>query len=110
MTATKEVIKGALGESEWLPTETEGLDYALLRAHESGGATIFLRFAKGAHGAAHTHPGGEELFVVSGDISIGGKRVTAGDYLYTPPDAVHDALAHEATVLMLNLPKLPMFI
>ncbi|MGH7249085.1 MAG: cupin domain-containing protein, partial [Pseudomonadota bacterium] len=82
----------------------------VLRPHASGGATIFLRFAKGAVGAPHTHPGGEELFVVSGDISIGGKRVVAGDYLYTPPDAVHDAVAHEDTVLLLSLPKLPVFI
>lgn len=110
MAQAKDVIEGTLARSAWLPTETKGLDYALLREHESGGATIFLRFAKGAHGAPHTHPGGEELFVVSGDISIGGKRVTTGDYLYTPPDASHDALAHEATVLLLNLPKLPVFL
>lgn len=110
MSKIKDVIEGALGASVWQPTETKGLDYALLRAHESGGATVFLRFAKGTHGAEHTHPGGEELFVVSGDISIGGKRVKAGDYLYTPPDATHDAIAHEATVLLLNLPKLPVFI
>jgi quercetin dioxygenase-like cupin family protein len=108
--AKSEVIFGALAASQWLPTETKGLDYAVLRAHETGGATIFLRFARGTHGAQHTHPGGEELFVVSGDISIGGKRIKAGDYLYTPPDASHDALAHDDTVLLLNLPKLPVFI
>jgi quercetin dioxygenase-like cupin family protein len=105
-----DVIQGGLAGSTWLPTETKGLDYAVLRPQPGGGATIFLRFAKGVHGAEHTHPGGEELYVVSGDITIGGKRLAAGDYLYTPPGAAHAADAHEATVLLVSLPKLPVFL
>ena len=53
---------------------------------------------------------GEELFVFSGDITIGGRRLKAGDYLYTPPGAAHDAVAHEETVLFMNLPKPPVFL
>jgi quercetin dioxygenase-like cupin family protein len=105
-----QIVFGTLGGSTWLPTETKGLDYALLRPQNGGGATIFLRFAKGTRGAAHTHPGGEELFVVSGDITIGDRRVKAGDYLYTPPGVAHDAEAHDDTVLLLSLPQLPVFV
>jgi quercetin dioxygenase-like cupin family protein len=76
-----EMVFGRLGAGTWLPTETKGLDYSLLRPQNGGGATIFLRLAKGARGAAHTHSGGEELFVVSGDITIGDRRVKAGDNL-----------------------------
>jgi len=104
------IIASSLAASTWVATETSGIDYAVLRPHAGGGATIFLRFAKGSVGAPHTHPGGEELYVISGDISIGGRRVTAGDYLYTPPDAAHDAVAHADTVLLLTLPKLPVFL
>ncbi len=82
----------------------------MLRSQEDGGATIFLRFAKGTHGPAHTHPGGEELYVVTGDITIGGKRLKAGDYLFTPPGAAHDADAHEDTVLFVSLPQGPVFL
>ena len=103
-----EIVFGTLGGSTW--TETKGLDYSVLRPQNGGGATIFLRFAKGTRGAAHTHPGGEELFVVSGDITIGDRRVKAGDYLYTPPGAAHDAEAHDDTVLLLSLPQLPVFL
>lgn len=105
-----EVIEGRLADSAWVATETKGLDYAVLRPQPGGGATIFLRFAKGVHGAAHTHPGGEELYVVAGDITIGGKRLKSGDYLYTPPGAAHAADAHEETVLLVSLPQLPVFL
>ena len=104
-----EVTLRTLAEREWIPTENEGIEYALLRPHESGGATIFLRFAAGTHGATHRHPGGEEAFVVSGEITIGGRHMSAGDYLYTRSGASHDAVAHRETILLLNLPQLPVF-
>ena len=104
-----EVLQKAWNDKDWKPTPTPGLELSLLREQESGGATFFLRFAKGTMGARHTHPGGEELFVVSGSITIGGRRLGTGDYLYTPPGAAHDAQAHEDTVLFMNLPKMPVF-
>jgi quercetin dioxygenase-like cupin family protein len=97
-------------DRQWTPTETPGLDYAVMRPNETGGATILLRFEKGVVGAAHTHPGGEELFVVSGDITVGEERLGPGDYLWTPPGGVHEALAHEPTILLLQLPKPPVFL
>jgi quercetin dioxygenase-like cupin family protein len=105
-----EVIAGGLSGSSWVSTDEPGIDYAVLRPQPDGGATIFLRFAKGTHGPEHTHPGGEELYVVSGDITIGGRRLRAGDYLYTPPGPSHDADAHEDTVMLVSLPKLPEFV
>ena len=105
-----EVLQKTWNERSWGPTDTAGLDVSVLRPQPDGGATIFLRFGKGVVGAPHTHPGGEELFVVSGDITIGGRRLKTGDYLYTPPGEAHDALAHEETVLLMNLPKLPVFL
>ncbi len=105
-----EVIEKAWKDRSWETTETVGLDYSVLRPQADGGATIFLRFAKGVIGAEHTHPGGEEVFVVEGDITIGGRRLKRGDFLYTPPDASHAALAHDDTVLLVNLPQLPVFL
>ena len=105
-----EVIAKTLQTGEWQHTPTSGVDYVELRQQEGGGSTIFLRFAKGTHGRAHTHPGGEDIYVVTGDITIGGKRLKAGDYLYTPPGIAHDADAHEETVLFVSLPKAPIFL
>jgi quercetin dioxygenase-like cupin family protein len=103
------VVEVPWKDRSWQPTETPGLTFSVLR-QQDGGASIFLKFEKGVVGANHVHPEGEELLVVSGDITVGGRRLGAGDYLYTPPGAAHEAEAHEETVLFLNLPKLPVFI
>lgn len=105
-----DVLQRGWAERSWVPTETPGLDYSVLRGHPGGGATFFLRFAQHVAARPHTHPEGEELYVVSGDITIGGRRLKTGDYLYTPPDESHDAVAHAETILLLNAPKLPVFI
>ena len=104
-----QVIQTLWKDRAWQATETSGLTFSLLRPQD-GGASILLRFEKGTVGAEHVHPAGEELVVLSGDITIGGRRLGVGDYLYTPPGAAHDAIAHEETVLFLNLPKLPVFL
>lgn len=105
---TTPVIQVAWKDRNWQPTETPGLTFSVLRPQD-GGASIFLKFDKGVVGANHIHPEGEELLVVSGDITVGDRRLGPGDYLYTPPGAAHEATAHEETVLFLNLPKLPVF-
>src|SRR5256885_15759926 len=51
--------------------------------------TILLKFDPGATYPAHNHPGGEEIFVLEGDITLGKDRLGAGDYLYTAPNNVH---------------------
>jgi quercetin dioxygenase-like cupin family protein len=103
------VVETSWNDRNWRPTETPGLTFSVLRQHEGGGS-ILLKFEKGVIGANHVHPEGEELLVVSGDITVGGRRLGSGDYLYTPPGAAHEALAHEETVLFLSLPKQPVFV
>jgi len=51
------------------------------------------------------HPAGEEVFVLEGDVRIGRHRLTAGDYLYTPPDGKHDAASERGCVFLVTLPK-----
>jgi quercetin dioxygenase-like cupin family protein len=48
-----------------------------------------LKFEPGATYPAHNHPGGEEVFVIEGDVKLGKDRLSAGDYLYTPPQGKH---------------------
>src|SRR5689334_4035449 len=104
-----EVLHRRWVEREWGPTPAAGIERLVLRENGSGGATYFLKFKAGVAAPTHNHPEGEELYVVAGDITIGGRRLKAGDYLYTPPNQSHDAVAHEETVLLLSLPKLPVF-
>ena len=52
----------------------------------------------------HTHPGGEETYVVSGRLRVGKQELTAGDYLWTPPGVSHDNEAHEEALFLVVLP------
>lgn len=105
-----EIVVGALEKSRWIASGVEGIDYAVLRAQEQGGHSIFVRMAKGTHGPTHAHPGGEELYVIAGEVTCGGQRLKAGDYLYTPPGASHDIDAHADSVLFVSLPERVVFL
>ena len=105
-----EVLEKRWDDMDWAATGSPGLAMSVLRENGRGGASFFLKFDAGYVGAPHTHPEGEELYVVSGDVTVGGRRLKTGDYLYTPPDGIHHAEAHAETVLLLVTPKLPVFL
>jgi quercetin dioxygenase-like cupin family protein len=67
--------------------------------------TILLKFETGARYPAHNHPGGEEVFVVEGDVRLGKDRLSAGDYLYTPPDGEHAVWSERGCILLVNVPQ-----
>lgn len=104
-----EVVAGALDKSRWIESGVDGIAYAVLREAE-GGATIFVRMAKGTHGGEHMHPGGEELYVISGEVTVGDRRLSGGDYLYTPPGASHAVDAHADSLLFVSVPKRVVFL
>lgn len=105
-----EVIQQRFEERRFVQTEVPSVEISLVRAQPEGGATYFLRFAEGAVGPPQTHLAGEELFVVHGDITVGGVRLKSGDYLYTPPNESHDAIAHTQSIILLSAPKGPVFL
>lgn len=67
--------------------------------------TIMLRFDAGASYPAHIHPGGEEIFVLEGDIRLGKDRLSAGDYLYTAPNNVHAVHSEGGCIVLVNVPQ-----
>ena len=66
-------------------------------------------FAAGTRSGWHTHPGGEELFVLQGRCAVGGKELAQGDYLHTSPGEAHELVAHEHTFVLVVLPQLPVY-
>ena len=80
---------------------------SLAQLHPVGenAGTAFLRFEEGAVSAAHRHPAGEDLFVISGRLRVGDRVLDAGDYLYTPAGGVHDAEALTPTVTLISVPE-----
>jgi len=66
--------------------------------------TILLKFDAGASYPLHTHPGGEEVFVLEGDIHLGKDHLHAGDYLFTAPDNLHAVRTDGGCVVFLKAP------
>ena len=74
-------------DAKWRPVFA-GVDLAPLNMKDGKGSFL-LRFEAGSVCPMHNHPGGEEIYVVSGkgrlnDLSIGG-----GDFIHTPPGESH---------------------
>jgi quercetin dioxygenase-like cupin family protein len=72
--------------------------------------TILLKFEAGASYPLHTHPGGEEVFVLEGDIHLGKDHLHAGDYLFTAPDNLHAARTDGGCILFLKAPRATEFV
>ena len=94
----------------WQPLDEPGIvgvAVKVLRFDEATGRapTILLRFDPGARYPAHTHPGGEEIFVLEGDIRLGKDHLRAGDHLYTAPHNVHSVLSEGGCIVLVSVPE-----
>lgn len=94
----------------WQPLDEPGVTgvfVKVLRFDETAGRapTILLKFEAGASYPGHTHPGGEEIFVLEGDIRLGKDRLRAGDYLYTAPNNKHAVYSESGCVVLVNVPE-----
>ena len=105
-----QVAKSA--ELEWQPlveegVETSGLYVKVLRFDASAGRppTFLLKFDPGASYPKHSHPAGEEVFVLEGAVRFGSIDLEAGDYLYTPPAGMHAVFSENGCVLLLMVPE-----
>ncbi len=87
-------------------TVAPGVEFCFLRRHDgpSAGLTLLVRMAKGAHARHHGHPGGEEVYLVSGKLRVGSRLLAPGDYLWTAPGEAHDGFAEEESVFFTVLP------
>lgn len=95
---------------EWRPLAEPGVTgiciKELLFDHETQRApTILLKFEAGATYPAHNHPGGEEIFVLEGDLKLGKDHLHAGDYLYTAPNGKHAVWSQGGCVALLKVPQ-----
>ncbi len=67
--------------------------------------TILLKFAAGATYPAHNHPGGEEIFVIEGDIKLGKDHLYTGDYLYTAVNGKHAVRSENGCIVLVTCPS-----
>ncbi len=105
---TNQVVRSR--EVEWQPLDEPGVSGVYVKVLRVDGATgraptILLRFEPGATYPPHNHPGGEEIFVLEGDVRLGKDHLRAGDYLYTAPNNKHGVSSETGCVLLLVVPE-----
>jgi anti-sigma factor ChrR (cupin superfamily) len=86
--------------------DVRGVEYRVLRKHPvDGGLTLLLRFAKGVGYPAHRHPGGEEYYMLEGDLRDGGRSYGRGAYVWHPPGSIHAPSSPGGCELIVVLPR-----
>ena len=75
----------------WRPSPMPGVERRPLEreADESGHATSIVRYDAGARFSAHSHPRGEEIFVLDGVFSDDSGDYPAGSYIRNPAGSHH---------------------
>ncbi|MBN8733154.1 MAG: cupin domain-containing protein [Acidobacteria bacterium] len=95
---------------DWTPLNEpgiSGISIKVLRRDPATGRppTFLLKFEPGATYPAHTHPAGEEVYVLEGEVHFGKHHLRPGDYLYTPPNGIHAVRSPAGCVLLLVVPE-----
>ena len=99
-------------ELEWVQLvetgiKTDGISVKALRIDKEAGRplTFLIKFEAGASYPKHSHPAGEEVFVLEGDVHFSSRKLNTGDYLYTPPGGVHEVYSEKGCVLLFIVPE-----
>jgi len=92
-------------DQEWVTSRADGVSRVHLErvAEESGHVTSFVRFEPGSYFPQHSHPNGEEIFVLEGVFSDENGDYPAGSYLRNPPGSFHQPFTKEGCKLFVKL-------
>ena len=74
----------------WQPGAASGIWIkALFADADQHCITAIVRMDPGVRYPSHRHTGAEELFLLSGDVTIEGKLMKPGDYCHAEPGSIH---------------------
>ncbi len=92
-------------EQEWITSPADGVSRAHLERveEESGHTTSFVKFEAGSYFPQHSHPNGEEIFVLDGVFSDEEGDYPAGTYIRNPPGSSHKPFTEEGCTLFVKL-------
>jgi len=92
-------------DQEWVTSLADGVSRAHLErvVEESGHVTSFVKFEPGSYFPPHTHPNGEEIFVLDGVFSDENGDYPAGTYIRNPPGSFHKPFTKEGCKLFVKL-------
>lgn len=89
----------------WLPSPLPGVERRLLERNgaEQARATSIVRYQPGAGFTAHSHPLGEEIFVLDGIFQDEYGVYPAGTYIKNPPGSRHTPFSDTGCTLFVKL-------
>ena len=92
-------------EMDWLPSPAPGVRRKPLERlqKESGHTTSIVKYAPDTSFASHSHPLGEEIFVLEGVFSDESGDYPAGSYLRNPPGSRHAPFSKDGCVIFVKL-------
>jgi len=92
------------GKEAWIQSG-DGNEFKVLRiSKETGAWSALIRAKKGQVNPPHTHLGPADFYVISGGFDYRGGSARAGDWVYEPAGAVHEATSHPVdTVYLANV-------
>ncbi|MGR5143919.1 cupin domain-containing protein [Photobacterium sp. DNB23_23_1] len=90
---------------EWLPSPANGVWRKPLerQAKETGHTTSIVRYAAGSSFAPHSHPMGEEIFVLEGVFSDETGDFGPGTYIRNPPGSQHAPFSKQGCTIFVKL-------
>lgn len=93
----------------WVASPQSGVERVMLDrlGGEKARATSIVRYAPDSHFPHHQHPGGEEIFVLSGTFSKDGADYPAGWYLRNPPGSSHRPFTDDGAIIFVKLWQMP---
>ena len=84
------LFHGAQDDKGWKELPIRGAWIKLLAlVKERGYAVLMGRLEAGVRYPPHTHAGAEELYIVSGDLNIGDRRLGPGDFHHADAGTAH---------------------
>lgn len=96
-------------QHQWVASPQAGVERMMLdrKGGERARATSLVRYAPESWFPEHKHPGGEEIFVLSGVFSEGDQHYPAGWYLRNPPGSAHQPSSREGAEMFVKLWQMP---
>ena len=90
-------------ERPWIDMGGGNQVIVLRVSKETGFFSLLIKAPAGQVNAPHTHIGAADFYVISGGFDYRGGSARAGDWVYEPAGAVHDATTHpEDTIYLAN--------
>lgn len=92
-------------QHRWLDSPENGVFRMPLEkeSEESGHTTSLVRFVRGSSFLQHTHPLGEEIYVLDGVFSDENGDYPAGTYIRNPPKSTHSPFTRTGCTLFVKL-------